>query len=104
MTPVRAAFASFIDYAGLFPPAGLDLEMTIANHARYARSSDRWVLGRCVVPLPRLADVAAMLRASTPARGEWSIAVLIGAHDRVDAVMTAVDGFHAAAACTGVSI
>ena len=41
MRALHAALADFIDYAGLFPPAGLDLQTTVANHDRYARSPER---------------------------------------------------------------
>jgi hypothetical protein len=33
--PIRALLAGSIDYAGLFPPASLELEPALANHGRY---------------------------------------------------------------------
>lgn len=43
-----------IDYAGLFPPAALDMETAVANYARYLRGEHGWALGRFVVPVARL--------------------------------------------------
>ncbi|HEX7023819.1 MAG TPA: hypothetical protein VF187_03290 [Gemmatimonadales bacterium] len=60
-TVARALLGGAIDYAGLFPPAGLDLEAAVANFMAYRRSSESWALGRLVVPasaLDRLADLA----------------------------------------------
>jgi hypothetical protein len=94
MRALHAALDHFIDYAGLFPPAGLDLQTTIANHDRYAASPDRWMLGRCVVPLDRLPAVVATLAALPFSQRAWTIAVLLSPTDRLDQVTTAIDRFH----------
>lgn len=55
MTPAaRALLDGLIDYAGLFPPAALDLAPAVANHARYRQGPDAWMLGRFIVPAARL--------------------------------------------------
>jgi hypothetical protein len=94
---LRAALAGFIDYAGLFPPASLDLTTTIANHERYARSKERWMLGRLVVPLARL-DEAAVILARTPGERDWSVSALVNTADRLDAVPASIDRFRTRAA------
>ena len=81
MHPLRVALAGFIDYAGLFPPASLDLDRTAANHRRYAASSDAWLLGRLIVPAQRLGDLSALLP-KTPnedATTGWTISALLTA-------------------------
>ena len=104
MSAMRAALAHLIDYAGLFPPATLDLRTTVANHERYACSPERWMLGRLVVPLSRLDEVAdALARSPAPPRN-WAIAALAGAGDCLDTVVAAIDRFHASAATAGVII
>jgi hypothetical protein len=55
---LRALLASSIDYAGLFPPATLELEPALKNFARYVRSDDAWMLSSFVLPLAKFADVA----------------------------------------------
>jgi hypothetical protein len=43
-----------IDYAGLFPPAGLELSPALENYLGYRSSEDAWALGRFVVPAARV--------------------------------------------------
>ena len=45
---------SLIDYAGLFPPAGLDIDTAVRNYAGYLASEEGWMLGRCIIPAPQL--------------------------------------------------
>jgi hypothetical protein len=47
-----------VDYAGLFPPAGLDLDVTVQNYAAYRAGRDAWALGRFVLPAAKLAEFA----------------------------------------------
>ncbi len=55
---VRVLLADAIDYAGLFPPAQLDMPGAVAEYAAYLDSADSWALGRFVVPAARLAELA----------------------------------------------
>ena len=51
---LRALLDGLIDYAGLFPPARLDLDAAIRNYARYRTGPDAWMLGRFIVPVTQL--------------------------------------------------
>lgn len=53
--PVRRLLAGIIDYAGLFPPAGLELPETTANFVGYRTHSEAWMLARLVAPAGKLA-------------------------------------------------
>lgn len=59
---MKASFKHFmtglIDYAGLFPPASLDLETATGNFAGYLAGENGWMLGRCIVPAAQLHRVA----------------------------------------------
>ncbi|UVI30626.1 hypothetical protein [Paenibacillus spongiae] len=55
---VRFFMERLIDYAGLFPPAELPLEAAIQNYNRYGHDQDSWMLGRFVVPVSRLGELA----------------------------------------------
>ncbi len=46
--------SGLIDYAGLFPPAGLDMPTMIDNYVGYLSCPHEWMLGRVVVPLAKL--------------------------------------------------
>jgi hypothetical protein len=56
METTRALMHGIVDYAGLFPPASLDMQRTVANYARHRAGADRWALGRLVVPVKRLGE------------------------------------------------
>lgn len=78
---LRALLAGLIDYAGLFPPAGLPLGEAVRNYRAYQRGDDAWMLGRFVCPAGRLGElpevdagpplvVSALGRGGSSA-GEW---------------------------------
>lgn len=53
---LHALLDSLIDYAGLFPPAGLSMHPAVENYARYKTSPHAWMLGRFVLPVSQLMD------------------------------------------------
>jgi hypothetical protein len=78
-----ALLKNLIDYAGLFPPASLDMDSSVANYDLYLRSKWNWILGRFIVPVARLNEFEMALD-HLPARtlGEfsapWRLSVLPG--------------------------
>jgi hypothetical protein len=55
---LRALLAGAIDYAGLFPPANLQLDLALQNHGEYVRLPDAWMLGAFILPVAEF-DTAA---------------------------------------------
>ncbi|MBP1964246.1 hypothetical protein [Paenibacillus aceris] len=55
---VRIFMEKLIDYAGLFPPAGLPINEAIRNYQVYSRDQDNWMLGKFVIPVSRLQELA----------------------------------------------
>jgi hypothetical protein len=53
---VRALLANLIDYAGLYPPAGLPLPAVLENYEAYLASPESWMLNRLVLPAAKLAE------------------------------------------------
>jgi len=87
MTALRALLAGSIDYAGLFPPAGLALSAAAANYAAYRDGEAAWALGRFVVPAARLSEfeqAAAPLLPARPVGEPWRLAALLGADPVAD--------------------
>jgi len=83
--PLRLLLAGAVDYAGLFPPAGLDMPAAMRNYADYLKSTDRWALGRFVVPAARLGELenaAAGLLPQNPSPDPWRLAVLLASGSR----------------------
>ena len=46
-----------IDYAGLFPPASLDLTSALDEYGAYLPSADSWMLGRFIIPVVDLSKL-----------------------------------------------
>ena len=79
MSALRPLLSGIVDYAGLFPPAGLDMATAVRNYADYRRDDASWMLGRFVAPVSRLEELARELRALDGDAGdEWPIAALLG--------------------------
>lgn len=69
LTSVRTLMAGLIDYAGLFPPAGLGMAEAVSNYAAYRASPRAWALGRFVVPAARLDEMAREAAPHLPREG-----------------------------------
>lgn len=66
---IRHFLRHLIDYAGLFPPASLNLDEAIRNYHRYKFGKDEWMLGPFVIPAARLQELdpyAGMFTADKP--------------------------------------
>ncbi len=50
-----------IDYAGLFPPASLELGQAFHNFVYYAQAEYSWMLGKFIIPARRLEELAVLM-------------------------------------------
>jgi hypothetical protein len=66
---LRALLSNLIDYAGLYPPAGLSLARTAENYERYLASPESWILNRLVLPAAKLREA--------PVRAGWRVTLLV---------------------------
>jgi hypothetical protein len=89
-----AMFGGLIDYAGLYPPASLDMAGATAAY-RAARASDEgWIANRFLCPASRLEELAAELVATMPAdEAPWPVAATFDLDPGPSAVAAAA--FHA---------
>jgi hypothetical protein len=71
---IRVLFSELIDYAGLFPPAKLDMASALRNYAAYQEGKYAWMLGRFVVPSSQRGAV-------DPA---WPVSVLDSVPERIE--------------------
>ena len=65
---ITTLVTSLFDYAGLFPPATLDMQKACENYARDRMGKHAWMLGRIVCPaskLHKLSEAAAILMPGT---------------------------------------
>jgi len=65
---VEAVLRGMVDYAGMFPPASLELEDATAVYAGSRAGADAWMVGTFVIAGERLADLP-------PATGPLSVVV-----------------------------
>jgi hypothetical protein len=123
VSALRALLAGVVDYAGLYPPAGLGMGAAVRNYAAYRAHDDSWMLGRFVVPAARLAEFTTELRAlGDQAAPEWRLSAVLGADveadvervrafnrehrgracaDSLEGKVDSVEGIHRAAAASG---
>ncbi|MBA3889726.1 MAG: hypothetical protein H0X64_04280 [Gemmatimonadaceae bacterium] len=91
---IRSLLAGAIDYAGLFPPAALPMREAVANYRAYRQGVDAWALGRFVVPVARLPELASAALAEYPEGptpdAHWRVSALVSGNGAAD-----LDAIHA---------
>src|SRR5262245_61979259 len=78
MTALRALLEGIVDYAGLFPPAALDMPSAVRNYASYQSDPASWMLGRFVLPVARLDEFSAARASVENGTKPWRLSVLLG--------------------------
>lgn len=81
MRSARILLEHIIDYAGLFPPAQLDMISSVKNFAVYRREETAWMLGRFILPTSRFdefEEVAGVLLPHAPVNSAWLLSALGG--------------------------
>jgi hypothetical protein len=80
MRAIHTLLRNSIDYAGLFPPAGLEMAAAVENYAAYRSSPGSWALGRFVVTADRIAEFEDAAVRHLPRTGSppWQLAALLG--------------------------
>ncbi|MFP5230203.1 MAG: hypothetical protein ACLGXA_21515, partial [Acidobacteriota bacterium] len=101
MSAVEALLGRIIDYAGLFPPAALDMEAAVRNYQTYLAGEHRWMLGNFLVPARRLGEFAKAFESVCCGEQEapWTLSIVCGGE--VDGDATAVAEFQQGAAFIG---
>src|SRR5579863_3226593 len=59
-TAIDALLAGLIDYAGLYPPASLDMRPAVENYLAYRGGKHAYTLGRFIVGLNRIEELRAV--------------------------------------------
>jgi hypothetical protein len=78
MSAVQALLGRIVEYAGLFPPAALDMETALRNYQRYTETDEFWLLGGFVLPASRLVEFAGALEGvwGTEQERPWTLKVV----------------------------
>lgn len=97
---LRALLHGLVDYAGLFPPAALDVPDAVRRFAGYRAGAERWMLARFVLPAGRLDAFAEAAAAHQGAEGgPWRLSALVGPD--VEGDLARIARFNAAARAGG---
>jgi hypothetical protein len=77
---LRLLLRGIVDYAGLFPPASLEMPAAVSEYAEHRAGSDAWALGRFILPAARLEELETSAGASLPREGanSWALSALLG--------------------------
>ena len=75
--------SKIIDYAGLFPPASLELGQAFHNFVFYLQGEYKWMLGKFIIPAKRLAELGSLLDDMT-IDGKVPLSVLGSSSENVD--------------------
>ena len=76
MTAIEALLMGLIDYAGLYPPASLDMASAVDNYLRYRQSQHAAALGRFVVSHDRIGELE---RSAGHSFGQMKLSVIVSA-------------------------
>lgn len=76
---LRVLLRGVVDYAGLFPPAGLGMAAAVEEYARHRADPAAWMLGRFVLPAARLDEFEAAAASHLPRQSAdwWPLTVLL---------------------------
>jgi hypothetical protein len=79
MSAIGALMTELIDYAGLFPPAKVEMRKAVSNYREYRNGDDAWALGRLIVPASRLAEFVEVFNEVCCGEREvaWLLSVLV---------------------------
>ncbi|MBL1218950.1 MAG: hypothetical protein D8M59_15835 [Planctomycetes bacterium] len=80
MTAIQRLTDALIDYAGLFPPAGLEMDQAVALYAKHRASPHARILSHFICPAVRLEEFEFHARRLLSPEDPWPLSVLIG-HD-----------------------
>lgn len=78
MSATEALLSNLIDYAGLFPPASLEMEPAVRNYQEYLAGPHAWMLGSFIVPAARLTEFSEVFQTVCCEEQEnpWTVSVV----------------------------
>jgi hypothetical protein len=91
VSALRTLLEGIVDYAGLFPPASLDVPGAVRNYQSYRAGADRWMLGRFVVGVAKLPELRAAIGRVRGDDTPWPVSVVAPDAAAATSVLRAVD-------------
>lgn len=95
LTKSLRAFASgLIDYAGLFPPASLELSQVVENYITYHKWAEHWMLARLICPVTQLNELGKNIRMLGGVENKVGVIGLVGSAASSTEIGTNINAFH----------
>jgi hypothetical protein len=86
LASLKTLLRSIVDYAGLYPPAQLDLRSAMQTYAQSIASSDTWMLSHFVLPAAKLEEFSALVPEMD--LSQWSLSVVVKNLEEVEQTFT----------------
>ncbi len=101
MSAAQALLGRILEYAGLFPPAALEMESALRNYQSYAQTDEFWLLGGFVLPANRLKEFASAFERvwGTEQERPWTLKVVCAGETAED--VRAIEEFQQGAVFIG---
>ncbi|MCH2137443.1 MAG: hypothetical protein MK074_00100 [Phycisphaerales bacterium] len=96
MTALDTLLDGLIDYAGLYPPASLDMQPMVDTYAAAVQDDTGWMVGRVIVPVDRLSEFEDAAADHLPRHDDddpWCISALVR-HAHLEADLAAIEAFN----------
>ena len=97
MSSLVRLLSGIVDYAGLFPPAGLAMDRVVSNYSEYLSVSQSWMLGRLVVPAMKLGEFEDAAVEYLSEQSAWRISGLVppnSEREKYDAAIARISEFN----------
>lgn len=89
---LTALLSEIVDYAGLFPPSEVSMQVAVQNFNSYIRGEHAWMLGRFVVPVGRLEEFSESSKKYLEGKNLWRLSAL--PQEDLAASMAAISEFN----------
>jgi hypothetical protein len=87
----KSLLEGIIDYAGLFPPAKLPMDVAFARFVEHRTSDDGWMLARFVCPAARLTELEPLIEEADSSQLPIAVSVLGRGGDTLESFLESVE-------------
>jgi len=91
---LRAFAEGLVDYAGLFPPATLELPQVVKNYIGYHKWAESWMLARLICPITQLNELGKNIRMLGGVEKKIGVIGLVGTTASSTEIGTNINTFH----------
>lgn len=75
---IQVFMKKLIDYAGLFPPAELNMLDAVSEYFEFINGTDSWMMSHFICPATRLTEFESVFLKLTEIKKPWNISIIVG--------------------------